>query len=157
MKNVPLALIYGFISLFTYMKTNYTEISINTLIIILAWIILLCSTFTMNWMDKTTEGYFTIVVLLFLAARLAKYNVPEISDEATWLAIGVGMGVVLNSFSKEHAATGLFLLSIFFLEILAMKIDTGVKSVDFDDILPNDFNALDGIQNTVNFMNFSIF
>lgn len=135
MKHIPIACIYGFISLLSYMKSDYTTVSFHTVSIIIGWIILLSMIFTLDWFDKVTDGYFIFTILFFFAARLAKYNTPEIATEASYVAIGVGLGVVVNSFHKKHLDTGLLMLGILLLEFTNISIDTDIKSVDFMDLI----------------------
>ena len=95
MKHIPIACLYGFMSLLSYVKDDGTKMSFQMVSIMIGWIILLCLTFTVDWFDKTTNGYFMIMILLFIAARLAKYNTPEIAPECSYIAVGVGLGVVV--------------------------------------------------------------
>ena len=135
MKHIPIACIYGFTSLLGYILNDGTKISFQMVSIIIGWILLLFITFTIDWFDKTTDGYFIIMILLFLATRLAKYNSPEIASECSYVTIGVSLGIVINSFYKNHIDTGLFLLSILFLEMININIDTGIESIDMNQIL----------------------
>lgn len=144
MKHIPIACIYGFMSLFNYVNSDATQISFQMVSIIIGWIILLCFTFTVDWFNKVEDGFFIITMLLFIAARLAKYNAPEIAQECSYIAVGVGLGVVANSFNKKHLDSGLFMLSIFLLEVVNMNIVTGIKSVDMAEILPTTLFPSDG-------------
>ena len=145
MKHIPIACLYGFMSLLSYVKDDGTKIPFEMVSIMIGWIILLCLTFTVDWFDKTTNGYFMIMILLFITARLAKYNTPEIAPECSYIAVGVGLGVVVNSFVKNHLDTGIFLLSIFLLEVINMNVATNIQSVDMEQILPSNYYPIDDI------------
>lgn len=131
MKHIPTVCIYGFISLLSFMKSDFSSINFQSISILISWISLLCLSFTMDWFDKITDGYFMITVLFFLASRLARHNATEISEEATYLAIGIGMGLVAKSFYNEHLITALLLISIFSIEIGNMIIiDENISIID---------------------------
>lgn len=149
MNHIPIACFYGFMSLLSYVKDDGTKISFQMVSIMIGWIMLLFITFTVDWFDKTTNGYFMIMMLLFIAARLAKYNTPEIAQECSYVAVGIALGVVVNSFHKEHLDTGLFLLSILLLEVINMNISTNIKSVDMEQILPTNLYPIDDISSLI--------
>lgn len=145
MKHIIIACFYGFISLLNCVNSDGIKMSFEMISIMIGWIILLCMTFTMDWFGKITDGYFIIMILLFIASRLAKFNAPEIAPECSFIAIGVALGIVANSFQKNHLDTGIFLLSILFLEVINICIDTNIESVDMKKILPSNFYPIDDI------------
>lgn len=147
MKNISVACIYGFISLLSFMDSDFTSINFESISIIISWITLLCLTFTMDWFDKITDGYFMFTILLFIASRLAKYNAISIAKEATYISIGVGMGLVVNSFYNNHLMTGLLLLGIFSIEIGNMIIINDNKNIDISDFLSTEYYPITPFDN----------
>ena len=124
MKHIPIAIIYGFLSLISFVGTDLSNVGFPAVSILLSWIILFALIYSIQWFDHVTDIYFIIVILLFLASRMARYNAPEITKPATYIAIGVGMGLVAECCYKGHMWPIIFLLSIFSLEIVNMELDT---------------------------------
>lgn len=135
MKHLPIGIIYGFISLISFMGTDHSTINIHTISILIGWIVLLITILNIQWFDKTTDGYFIFTILLFLAARLAKYNAPSVATFSTLLAIGVGMGLVVICCAKNHILPALCLLGIYGIEIGNIIILDDSPSYDLSDFI----------------------
>lgn len=134
LKHIPLSIIYGFITLISYLGSDYSTADFKTFSVIMAWILLLCLIFNIQWFDKITDGYFVIVILLFLAARLAKYNAVEVASSASYIAVGIGLGLCVKSAYCGYLWATLFFLSIFVIEIVNVSLDPKLGSVNLEDL-----------------------
>lgn len=138
MKHISIVCIYGFISLLNFMTSDFSSINFQSISIVISWIAFLFFTFTIDWFDKVTDGYFMFTVLFFIASRLARYNAMLISKEITYIAIGVGLGLVAKSFYNMHLLTGLLLISMFGIEIGNMII-SDEKSIDISNFVTTQY------------------
>lgn len=136
LKHLCLAFIYGFLTLIAYMGNNYTLISFQSFCIIITWIIFLALIYEIQFFDKITDFYFVLTVLLFLAARLARYNARSIANAASYIAIGVGCGIVAECAYKNKIWPVLFLLGIFSIEITNIELDPKIDPVDISAYIP---------------------
>lgn len=118
------------------MGSNYTMISFQSFSIIVSWLILLALVYEIQFFDKTTDGYFILTILLFLAARLARYNAQSVAKAASYIAIGVGFGIVAECAYKNRMWPVLFLIGIFSIEIANIDLDPGINPVDISDYIP---------------------
>lgn len=123
LKHLSIGLIYGFISLLCFLKSDMSAISFDSLMILVSWIALIAMIYSVQWFDNITDGYFILVLLLFFAARLARYSTITIAKPATYIAIGVGMGLVGKCMLKNQGWATIWLLSIFAIEICAMEFE----------------------------------
>lgn len=137
MKHLPIGIIYGFISLISFMGSEYSTISLHTISVLIGWIMLLVLILNIQWFDKVADGYFIITILLFMAARLAKYNAPSVAKESSYFAVGVGLGLVAYCCKRKNVLPAILLLGIYSLEIGNMIMIDDSPSYDLSDfILP---------------------
>lgn len=135
-KHLPVALIYGFISLISFLKADMSAVSFETLMILVSWIALIAMIYSVQWFDNVTDGYLIITLMLFLAARLARYSAMTIATPATYIAIGVGLGLIAQCFINNKGWPAVWLAGIFAIEICAMEFETGWKS-DMSSVFPS--------------------
>lgn len=135
MKHLKLGMIYGFISLMCFLGADMSSVSFETIMILVSWITLMATIYSIQWFDLTTNGYFILTILMFFAARLARYNAMSITKPVTYIAIGVGLGLVAKCIANGKGWPAVFFLSIFAIEICAMEFEDTFKSVDVTDYL----------------------
>lgn len=123
----------------TFLGADFSNVSFDTVMIIVSWICLLAMIYSSQWFDKVTDGYFIIVILLFLASRLARYNELSLVKPATYIAIGVGMGLVLQCILNSKGWPAVWLLGIFAIEICVIEFEETLSdmSVNMTSIFPS--------------------
>lgn len=135
MKHLPVALLYGFISLVSFLKADMSAVSFESFMLIVSWIALIAMIYCVQWFDTITDGYLILTLLLFLAARLARYSAMTIATPATYIAIGIGMGLIAQCIVNNKGWPAVWLAGIFAIEICAMELETGWKS-DMSSVFP---------------------
>lgn len=123
-KHLSLGFIYGLISLICFLGTDMSTVLFDSVMVLISWIALIAMIYSIQWFDYTTDGYFIITILLFMAARLARYNGLTIAKPASYIAIGVGLGLVVQSIINHKGWAAIWLLSIFAIEICTLELDT---------------------------------
>ena len=92
--------------------------------------------------DKVTEGYFKVVVLLFLAARLARSHSKEFGKECAYIAAGFSLGLITKAIYKNQVWTTLFLLGIIAIEVVNLELSDQIGGADLTQFIPP-FESID--------------
>lgn len=144
MKHIPLGIIYGLISLISFLGNDMSSVSFDSVMMLISWIAIIAMIYSIQWFDKVTDGYFVLVILLFMASRLARYNSINISNPTAYIAIGIGMGLIVQCILNEQPWPAIFLISIFAIEVCVMEFQTELKlcNVDMTDFFP-EFEFID--------------
>lgn len=108
-------LLFGFMSAVSYMMfSNHYDFRFFS--IIFSWILLLVLGLNIKWFDDKMDTYFRFCILFTLAARMSRYNVPDISKGISYFAFLLSSGLLVNSIAKMHIKSSLLLIGILTLE-----------------------------------------
>lgn len=133
--------LYGFLSLLTHSNSEVSDLKFQTFFILLFWVLLLCSLFTLQWMDKNTHIYFIFTILFFMANRLTKYNTPDISEKLTPVTSLMLLGLVVQSAHKGAQWSTILFLSILAIDLVNINIMNEITEIEefdsFQSLIPD--------------------
>lgn len=136
--------LYGFLSLLTHYKSEESFLKFQTFFLLLFWLILLCSLFTIQWMDKNTNIYFIFTIMFFMANKIAKYNVPDIAEKLTPITSLILLGLITQSAHKGAMWSTVLFLSIFAINIVNINIMDEIQEFEefdsFQSLFPDTFS-----------------
>ena len=134
-KHLTMGILYGLVSFMAFIGSDLSAVSFDALMILISWIALIALVYSIQWFDHVTDGYFIITMLLFFTARLARYNTISIANYISYIAIGVGLGLLAKSIDNNKGWAAIWLISIFAIEIFTI-IDINIDTVDLTTYFP---------------------
>lgn len=141
-KYLHIGIIFGFINMLLFFMSSLSMVSFEAFMVLFSWIILFAFIYSSQWFDKVTEGYFKVVVLLFLAARLARSHSKEFGKECAYIAAGFSLGLITKAIYKNQVWTTLFLLGIIAIEVVNLELSDQIGGADLTQFIPP-FESID--------------